>query len=157
MLDQLCSFFRYSLDENAHKKSNLSKELELLELYLSIEKVRFGDRLTVTLDISQESLAAQIPTLLLQPIVENAIKHGIESRKENGKIKVSSLIKDNNVILTVEDNGVGDKSSSEKGFGIGLSNTRERLSTLFNQPCEPKIIYSDSGTKVQVVFPFKKV
>ena len=88
MLDKLCEFFRYSLDKNDKSKTTLQKELELIELYLSIEKVRFANRLEVEIDVASTVLNCQVPCMLLQPLVENAIKYAIELRKSGGKITI---------------------------------------------------------------------
>ncbi|WP_158967336.1 sensor histidine kinase [Paraglaciecola sp. L3A3] len=157
MLDKLCAFFRYSLDENSLQKSTLKKELNLLDLYLSIEKVRFGERLSVTIDVAPDTLLAEVPTLFLQPIVENAIKYGVETRKEKGHILVSARLEKQNVIILVEDNGQGESVKSNHGFGIGLKNTRERLTTLFSQECELNIENSTEGTQVYISFPFSQL
>ncbi|MCF2949679.1 histidine kinase [Paraglaciecola aquimarina] len=157
MLDKLCAFFRYSLDEKSAPKSSLRKEIELLDLYLSIEKVRFGRRLNISMDIEPRALLAEVPTLFLQPIVENAIKYGIETRKSDGYILLSAKVKNAQIEIVVSDDGQGDNSGVAKGFGIGLANTKERLDTLFNHECELKISNSTYGTKVRIVFPFQKV
>jgi len=157
MLDKLCSFFRYSLDEKSSQTSTLQKEIELLELYISIEKVRFGDRLSISLDIASDTLFAEVPMLFLQPIIENAVKHGIESRKGKGCISVSSKVENEQVVILVNDEGHGEVKRSEKGFGIGLANTRERLTTLFNHDSNLEICDTQSGTEVCITFPYKKV
>lgn len=157
MLDKLCAFFRYSLDDRSAGKTTLKKEIELLDLYLSIEKVRFGKRLSVTMEIEPNTLSAEVPTLFLQPLVENAIKYGIETRKEDGHILVSSNVKNGQVEIVVCDDGQGDNKHVEKGFGIGLNNTKERLDTLFNQECELNIESTSDGTRVGILFPYRKV
>ncbi len=157
MLDQLCSFFRYSLDQETNPISTLHKELELLDLYLSIEKVRFGDRLSVAIDVPAETYQAQVPSLFLQPIVENAIKYAIETQKENGKIAISANLYQDRLIIKVEDNGSGSKESASSGFGIGLTNTKERLETMFNDNCSLDIAKNTEGAKVSINIPFLKV
>ncbi|MDU0354216.1 histidine kinase [Paraglaciecola aquimarina] len=157
MLDQLCAFFRYSLDEKSLQKSTLKKELELLDLYLSIEKVRFGERLSVTVDVASDTLCAEVPTLFLQPIVENAIKYGVETRKGKGHILVSATLENQNIIILVKDDGAGEGEQSGKGFGIGLKNTRERLTALFNQESELHIENTGKGTQVYISFPFRRL
>jgi two-component system, LytTR family, sensor kinase len=157
MLDQLCSFFRYSLDQKADQISSLYKELELLDLYLSIEKVRFGPRLSVSVDVPEDINQAQVPSLFLQPIVENAVKYGIETKKENGQISISAKKYQDLLTIVVEDNGSGNKQSSNSGFGIGLKNTKERLETMFNDNCSLNIQVNAEGAKVSINIPFLKV
>ena len=154
MLDQLCSFFRYSLMQDAQQKSTFAKELELLELYLSIEKVRFGDKLNVTLDIDSNTLAAQVPTLFLQPIVENAIKYGIEARKQNGRIVISAKITEGIITIIVFNEGSKQTEEPESGFGIGLMNTKERLTAMYSKPCKLNVEYSQTGTYVNIEIPY---
>lgn len=154
MLDQLCSFFRYSLMQNTQQRSTFAKELELLKLYLSIEKVRFGDKLNVKIDVDSNTLAAQVPTLFLQPIVENAIKYGIEARKENGSIIISAKLVGKQVAITVFNEGSEQTEEQESGFGIGLMNTKERLNTMFNKPCTLKVKQASTGTYVNIEVPY---
>ena len=159
MLDRLCSFFRYTLDQNASPESTLNKEIKLLELYLSIEKVRFGDKLSVKLQVPQATLTAKVPSLFLQPIVENAIKYGVETRKDNGLVTISAAIffKNNSNYLRLEviDNGKYQSVERNPGFGIGLKNTRERLATLFNNDFQLNISHSQTGTNVVMEVPFE--
>jgi len=153
MLDKLCSFFRYSLVPNTTQKSTLAKEVELLELYLSIEKVRFGSRLSVTIDIPVETRQAQVPSLFLQPIVENAIKYGIESSKEAGHIHISAQKQSERLNIVVLNDAKAQNEHTESGFGIGLSNTKERLSAMYNEQSKLTIDYLEQGAKVMIDVP----
>jgi len=153
MLDKLCSFFRYSLIQNTEQRSTLAKELELVELYLSIEKVRFGERLTLSINVDESVRYAQVPPLFLQPIVENAIKYGIEMRKERGLIKISAAKKGENLEVNVFNDAASLDQTQVSGFGIGLSNTEERLATMFNQACELNVNQINEGTCVTIVVP----
>lgn len=156
MLDKLCEFFRYSLDYNAKSKTNLHKELQLLELYLSIEKVRFADRLNISIQISEEVLNCQVPSMLLQPLVENSIKYAIEPRKEAGNIIITAKKQGNRLILHVLDNGDGKNNAVSNGFGIGMSNTKARLDAMFNGDYEINITDNDQkGTTVAISVPFE--
>lgn len=154
MLDKLSSFFRYSLDQNTDKMSSLKKELALLDLYLSIEKVRFGEQLEVLIDVDATALKAQVPSLFLQPIVENAIKYGVEARKGKGVVSISVKNQGDQLIINVIDSGKESKKISESGFGIGLTNTKERLMTMFNQQCDLSIEQHEYGAKVTIVMPY---
>lgn len=159
MLDQVCSFFRYTLDQNASPESTLKKEIELLELYLSIEKVRFGDRLHIDMNVPKVTLSAKVPSLFLQPIVENAIKYGVETQKDNGRVAIRADVfyrEDQHYLrLEVVDNGENDSGEPLSGFGIGLSNTRERLATMFNNDFQLNITHSKKGTRVLIELPFE--
>jgi len=157
MLDKLCEFFRYSLDFKAKSKTTLKKELGLLELYLSIEKVRFGERLQVQLDISDSALKCQVPNMLLQPLVENAIKYAIEPRKGGGEITIKAICTYNRLIVSVLDDGYGQDEQSKKGFGIGISNTKARLDAMFNGDYEINLIAKpEEGATVEIAMPIEK-
>ena len=167
MLDKLCEFFRYSLDQNAKSKTTLSKELELLDLYLSIEKVRFGERLNVELCIAEHALAAQVPSMFLQPLVENAIKYAIEPKKQPGLITLSGQLQNNRLVLSVSDDGDKAKSVKSEGFGIGITNTKARLNAMFSGDYQINIsennkqdaIEQDTivqGTTVTISIPFER-
>ncbi|MCF2859507.1 histidine kinase [Pseudoalteromonas sp. SMS1] len=154
MLDKLCDFFRASLEHDTSDASHLGKELELLDLYLSIEKVRFCERLTVNYDVDPYSKQAKLPPLILQPIVENAIKYGVEARKKQNVIDISVTKHGAQLEILVENEGGESDKPYEKGFGIGLSNTKERLDTFFNMPCQLRVENGKTKTRVTMVIPF---
>lgn len=158
MLDKLCEFFRYSLDQNAKTKTTLQKEIELLELYLSIEKVRFGERLNIEMVICNEALIAQVPSMFLQPLVENAIKYAIEPKKTAGIITISAKIDANRLLINVHDDGYKMKATVSDGFGIGISNTKARLNAMFNGDYQIDISENpDQGTTVAISIPYDKL
>ncbi|WP_371374077.1 sensor histidine kinase [Thalassotalea aquiviva] len=156
MLDQMCEFFRYSLDKKTHPYTTLNNEVALLDLYLSIEKVRFGDKLNVVMDIEPGVKHAMIPTMLLQPLVENAVKYAIEPKKTAGVIAISAFKQHNRLHLIVDDDGAQGKNQTRKGFGIGISNTKERLKTMFNGDFEVNIGDSpNNGSRVHISTPME--
>ena len=158
MLDKLCEFFRYTLDEHAKNKTTLRKELQLLDLYLSIEKVRFSDRLTIKMNISEQVLCCQVPSMLLQPLVENSIKYAIEPRKAAGSITITAEKQGSRLILQVIDNGDGQNNAVSNGFGIGMSNTKARLDAMFNGDYQINITDNEEkGTTVYISIPFEKL
>ncbi|MGD8384982.1 MAG: histidine kinase [Lysobacterales bacterium] len=134
MVTRLSSFLRFSLDNDPLQKITLAKELEALQLYLDIEKVRFEERLSLELDIDDAARDALIPSLLLQPLIENAIKYGIARSEDGGHLKISARVFADELLLELSDDGPGcdlvDGRISESG-GVGLANTRERLQTLY--------------------------
>lgn len=157
MLDMLCEFFRYTLDKNDKSNTSLKKEIELLDLYLSIEKVRFGERLNIKMDICSSVLKAQVPSMLLQPLVENAIKFAIEPNKLPGTIIIMAKQENDRLVLKIIDDGEGIKPKSKAGFGIGLTNTKARLDAMFNSNYEINISQGDNkGTEVYISIPFEK-
>lgn len=108
----------------------LEEELDTLKLYVQIQQIRFGDRLRVEYDIDPDTLNLRVPHMLLQPIVENAIKHGISGRAAGGWVKISARVLDEELQLIVQDDGVGLRNG-RTGSGVGLKNTRERLGVLY--------------------------
>lgn len=157
MLDKLCEFFRYSLDTNAKSKTSLYKECLLIELYLSIEKVRFGERLNIKMQVSNAVMDCRVPSMLLQPLVENAIKYAVEPRKADGLIIITAEQVADRLIIKVIDNGIGLNHKVREGFGIGMSNTRARLDAMFNGDFEVSINEnSNQGTTVTISIPFDR-
>lgn len=128
MIAQLSDLLRRALESGEEHEVPLRRELDFLERYLTIEQTRFGKRLTVRFEIAPETLDALVPNLLLQPIVENAIQHGIEPRARNGTVEISARRSGNELVLEVSDDGVGLPASWDEN--VGLSNTRLRLAQL---------------------------
>jgi two-component system LytT family sensor kinase len=131
MITRLSDLLRYALESTDAQEVPLRQELDFLRRYLEIEQTRFGDRLAVLLEIAPETLDALVPNLLLQPLVENAIRHGIEPRAKPGRIEVRSRCENGRLKLEVRDNGVGLLPGRKIEEGVGLSNTRARLKQLY--------------------------
>jgi two-component sensor histidine kinase len=134
MVTRLSSFLRHSLDNDPMQKVTLEQELAALKLYLDIEKVRFEDRLTLELDIQKEAAEALIPSLLLQPLVENAIKYGIARSEEGGHLRIAARVFAGDLLLELSDDGPGVQlvdGEIPSAHGVGLRNTRERLAELY--------------------------
>ena len=136
MTVQLSKFLRYSLDNDPDTKIALEFEIKALELYLEIEKTRFGERLQLDFQVSTAAKNALIPSLLLQPIIENSMKHVIAQNEEGGIISLWADVIDNMLVLEVSDTGSGkdvdrNKIKSKTGRGIGLRNIDERLKVLY--------------------------
>lgn len=136
--------------------STLQKELSLVKAYVSIEEARFLNRLKVEFLIDNNLLDVKFPILILQPIVENAIKHGILKRIKGGNIKVIVNDNDDNVFVEIYDNGVGFENADDSlSTGIGLKNVRNRLRLLYGEKYDLNIISSDKGTDVSFYIPKK--
>ncbi len=157
MLDKLCEFFRYTLDRKDRAVAPLQKELELLQLYLSIEKARFGKRLRVEFSVDKALNDCHVPYMLLQPIVENAIKYAIEPSKDGGKIEIRAYEKEQRLQIEIHDQGGNGQQISDEGFGIGLRNTTERLDAMFSGDFTFDILAnSQGGTQVKINTPITK-
>ena len=134
MIARLSEFLRMSLESGNVQEVTLERELEFLERYLEIEKIRFRDRLSVEMAIDPETLDARVPNLVLQPLVENAIRHGISKRRGAGRIEIRACRRGDSLELRVLDDGAGlDASGGGATEGIGLSNTRLRLEQLYGE------------------------
>lgn len=131
MLQHFTGYLRQSLRRSREDGSTLAQEVEMLRDYLSIFKMRLGARLDFTIDIPKELLSLPFPSMLLQPLVENAIKHGIEPKEEGGRIDIKATKTDSLLTLTVSDTGLGF-SSSMNTPGFGLENVRDRLQALYH-------------------------
>jgi len=157
MMTRLSDLLRISLETADTQITTLSRELEFVNCYLDIEKVRFEERMNVIFDIAPETLDAQIPHLLLQPLVDNAVKHGISKLPHGGEIRISVYSQNDELQLTVEDNGPGLKSSSTLAAnGIGLRITRERLESLYGQNQSLEFVSpSHGGVIIRVCIPLR--
>ena len=133
MLARLSDLLRLSLDRIATQQVALKEEVDFLQKYLEIERTRFGDRLVVRIDVEPETLDASVPNLLLQPIVENAIRHGIAQKVGGGLLEIRATREGDELCLLVRDTGPGLSAQklSALNTGVGLTNTRSRLEELF--------------------------
>ena len=156
-LMHLSDLLRLTLENIGHHEVSLKAELEFLSKYLQIEQTRFADRLTVRFDIQTESLDALVPNLILQPLVENAIKHGVARKAGPGHIQITARRDGDKLWMEVRDDGVG---LSEDGWlalhkGIGVSTTRERLLRLFGADFRFEFHRHHPGLAVIVAFPWR--
>jgi len=131
LLARLGSLLRMSLDGNRDNETTLRAEMEFLERYIEIQKARFPDRLTVDISVDDEALGATVPWMILQPIVENAILHGIAPKSGPGRLEILGRIESGELHLEVRDDGRGLPEGRPLTEGTGLTNTRERLAKLY--------------------------
>lgn len=135
MLTRLSAFLRYSLDSDPLQKTTLSEELRALDLYLAIEKARFENRLEVARIVDEEALGAFVPSMILQPAIENAIKYAIAQQENGGRITIEAKRVGERIHLSVCDDGPGAQGDPDtmisRGTGVGLANMRERLAHLY--------------------------
>ncbi|HSE18162.1 MAG TPA: histidine kinase [Pyrinomonadaceae bacterium] len=153
MIARLGDLLRLTLKSSDAQIVDFEQELEFLKCYLDIEHIRFQDRLTVELDIDRQALTAMVPNLILQPIVENAVRHGVARQTDPGHITIRARRQGERLIMTVEDNGPGLKVKSN-GSGIGISNTRARLEQFYGSDFTFQITNSsERGASVTLDIP----
>lgn len=156
MIVGLSEFLRRSSEDSHRSQVALQEEVEYLQRYLDIQKVRFGDRLRVSVEIPGELLGALVPNLLLQPLVENAIKHGISRRAAGGTVRVAGARRGSHLCLSVYNDGSSlpmDWEAAETG--VGLRNLRTRLRILHGNESELQLKQADpAGVEVMVTLPF---
>jgi LytS/YehU family sensor histidine kinase len=147
MVIKLSDFLRYSLDKENHQLNSLEDELKNLLLYLDIEKVRFGDRLKVETDVPEEAMTCTLPNLILQPLFENAVKHGIYESLEQVTIKLNASLEGTILRITVS-NEFDPNAVSRKGKGIGLKNVTQRLNVIYGVP---KLVFTEKSDQIFTV------
>jgi len=158
MITRLSDLLRLTLENVGAQETSLRQELEFLERYLEIEQTRFRDRLQVKMDIEPETLDARVPYLILQPLVENAVRHGIAPHAAPGLIEISARLKENKLQLQVSDNGAGlpDARRAQIKEGVGLANTRARLEHLYGADYLFDLGNRDrGGLVVSLTIPFR--
>jgi len=157
MIARLSELLRMSLDRSKPQEVPLNEELAFLDRYLAIELTRFSDRLHVAKQIESGVLDALVPYLILQPLVENAIRHGIEPREDAGHLAISARRNDGKLEMRVTDDGAGlaDVSAAQRKEGIGLSNTRSRLRHLYGENFRFELVEAPSGgLEAQIDIPY---
>ncbi|MGM0481321.1 MAG: sensor histidine kinase [Pseudomonadota bacterium] len=159
MVNKLSHFLRFSLDNDPIKKITLEKEIEAVILYLDIEKVRFDERLNIQLNVSDQAKKALVPSLLLQPLIENAIKYAIAKVEDVGVLSLTASVDAQLLCISLCDNGPNAPAQPEqllKSSGVGLQNTQERLLALYGKqfqlhmkPNQPQ------GLCVEITLPYQ--
>ncbi|MCK5379168.1 MAG: histidine kinase, partial [Acidobacteria bacterium] len=152
MCVQLGDFLRASLGLGMRATVTLAEELETLELYLLLERTRFGSRLEVNLEFDESSRACLVPPLVLQPLVENALKHGISTMLEGGTIHIAAHCRSGRLRLIVE-NPFDPKALGRRGSGMGLTNLRQRLHSLYGTAARLRADAEGDTFWVEVVLP----
>ncbi len=156
-LVHLDTILRTTLQRRAPEKVPFAEELRVIESYLAIQRVRFADRLEVKIDATPEALEGLVPCFLLQPIVENAIKHGIAPMEAGGLIETHVKRVGDKLWMQVRDNGGGPSDSDTKGYGIGMQNTRERLAYFYPDAHKfDAVVPSTGGYEVTIQIPYER-
>ena len=157
MLSRLGELLRAAFRRDFQAEISLSSEIALMNAYIDVERVRFGERLKVDVDIDPETEAALVPSLLLQPLVENAIVHGLRDVSVAGRIEVRSTRDSGSLVLTVKDNGSGPAQALEDlPLGVGLGSVQERLLRMYPRDHQLSVKRADDGgTLVHISLPFR--
>jgi len=160
MVGSLSAFLRYSLDSDPVQRVTLAQEIDATNLYLGIEQLRFGERLRVRMDIEDAARDALVPSLVLQPLVENAIKYAVSKREEGGSIEIEARRSGTDLRIVMRDDGPGCESFENRtnGHGVGLANTRERLSVLYGSRQRFELSNrAPHGVEIRIELPFQTV
>lgn len=160
MVEQLSDLLRASLRAHPMREVSLDEELKLLEQYLAIQAVRYQERLRTSISASANVRRARVPQLILQPLVENAIRHGIGPLERRGLVSVTASVNESVITLIVEDDGIGlgNSPSSLAGTGLGVKSAQSRLQHLYgvDQSFDIRAVMP-SGTRVVITLPFRPV
>jgi two-component system LytT family sensor kinase len=161
MVTSLSAFLRHSLDADPMQRVSLRQELEAINLYLGIEKLRFAERLRLVVDIEPEAYGAAVPSLILQPLVENAIKYAVAKRIEGGEIGIAARVDGDALEIALRDDGPGFGAFGDDGLpagrGVGLRNARERLLVLFGGRARFELRNREPrGAEVLLRLPFER-
>lgn len=156
MISRLSDLLRLALRRDGRNTIPLREELEFVEKYLDVERIRFSDRLRTEIRVSPQALDAEVPNLILQPLVENAIRHGITPKASGGTVRVSAGCDGAMLHLEVSDDGVGLERTDQNsnGNGVGLANVRERLQQLYGDGHRFSMV-DDGGLTITIRLPLK--
>lgn len=159
VVSRLGSLLRKVLDKDKRNLTELREELAFIRNYLDIEQVRFQDRLRIEYQVEGEALKAAVPSLILQPLVENAVKHGFANRTDEGVIQVSARCENGRILLSVSDDGYSAQQSARppEAGGIGLRNVRERLELIYKDDHQFRVQKGETrGFTVSIDIPYQK-
>jgi sensor histidine kinase YesM len=155
MVARLSDFLRRVLEDSTRQLVSLGQEMEFSEKYLEIQRARFADRLQLTVDVPDDLLSAEVPSLLLQPIVENAVKHGISKRAKGGAIRISASRNSGMLTLRIYNDGPAFPVSGEARYGVGMANVRTRLQSLYGSGFRLTVENQQpDGVEVAVSLPY---
>ena len=157
MIDRLKSFFTITLQKQDQQQITLKEEIQFIEHYLGIQQVRFQNRLRVDIQIPEEMHRAAVPALILQPIVENAVRHAVASTQETAQIEIRGSYLPESIKLEIRDNGPGFHSTQIRRSGLGICNTRTRLKDLYGNRQQFLLQNTSPGALVTFQIPFEKI
>ena len=157
MIARLSELLRRVIEDPKRQLVTLAEEMEFSINYIEIQKVRFNDRLLLNVDVAKELLSARVPSLLLQPLLENAVKHGISRRAQGGAIRISAARSNGTLTLRVYNDGPAFPPYAENTSGVGMSNIRARLRSLYGDAFDLSVRnQSGDGVEVAVSVPFEE-
>jgi two-component system, LytTR family, sensor kinase len=155
MISRLSDLLRLSLESGSEPRITLAQELDLVDRYLEIEQIRFGERLQVERSIADDTLHADVPSMLLQPLVENAIKHGIGQRSAGGRLRLRAWRDNGDLRIELRDDGPGFSNGHPASRGFGLNNTRQRLAQMYPGKHVFELGNAETGgARVSIALPF---
>jgi LytS/YehU family sensor histidine kinase len=158
MLVRLSELLRFALKENKEQLIPLQRELELLQLYLEIQQMRYSERLQVNVTADASVQNSMVPSMLLQPLVENALKYAVEPYSDTGIIDIVIVAKNGNMNFSIRDNGKKDFKTIDFNNGVGLANTRERLQNLFPGQHKFSIMPNNGqGVRIDISIPNQSI
>ena len=156
MIARLSELLRYTLDGGHQPEVLVTDEIAFLERYLEIMQIRFQGQLEIDVQVGDDARNALVPNLILQPLVENAVKHGVEKMSGVGRIEISAMRIDGQLVLGVCDNGPGPSSLNNGDHGVGLRNIRERLQHLYGDAQSLTLVErTGGGTIARIEMPFR--
>jgi two-component system, LytTR family, sensor kinase len=155
---RLSEFLRYTLDQDPMKKVTLRQEIEALNLYLGTERLRFGERLKLEYAIEESALDALVPSLLLQPLLENSLKYAVSAREQGGSVRIEGRVREGFLELSAIDDGPGmrEGTPASERRGVGLRNTRERLTVLYGHNCRFAVLNAQPGLRIDMALPLER-
>lgn len=160
MLVRLSDLLRLALSHSSSREISLKEELDFVDAYLELQRIRFGDRLQVVMEIAPEALDAKVPNMILQPLVENAVRHGISELRSGGVVGVHAQRSNGTLHISVVNDGPQSSrnGSRSKGTGLGLTNTRSRLLQLYGDTYRLQLNpRAAGGMEVELAIPFEEV
>lgn len=155
MLDHMIAYLRSTLDASRATTHPLQAEFDRLRDYLELMAIRMGPRLAYTLDLPPDAAQVRVPTLLLQPLVENSIQHGLEPKVDGGRITVRARREGERLVIEVDDTGVGDARGASNGKGFGLAQVRERLAALHGDAAQLAFDLRPDGAHARISLPLQ--
>ncbi|MCC2676269.1 MAG: sensor histidine kinase [Ramlibacter sp.] len=153
MLDHMIAYLRATLDASRSTTHPLQTEFDRLRDYLELMAIRMGPRLAYTLELPVGLEGTPVPALLLQPLVENSIKHGLEPKVQGGRVTVRAQREAQDLVLEVQDTGIGDARAAHAGAGFGLVQVRERLAALYGERAHMEFVLSPEGARTRITLP----